>query len=55
MGAGRVALSLQEKPMSEDNKTNQEMPRIPLIGETAPSFKAQTTQGEISFPDPEEK
>ncbi|MCB9653208.1 MAG: peroxiredoxin [Deltaproteobacteria bacterium] len=25
--------------------------RIPLIGEIAPSFKAQTTQGEIIFPD----
>ncbi|MBK8010443.1 MAG: peroxiredoxin [Deltaproteobacteria bacterium] len=26
-------------------------PRVPLIGEAAPSFKAQTTQGEIVFPD----
>lgn len=25
--------------------------RMPLIGDTAPSFKAKTTQGEISFPD----
>lgn len=27
------------------------LPRIPLIGEKAPSFKAVTTQGPISFPD----
>lgn len=26
-------------------------PRMPLIGEKAPSFKAETTQGEIRFPD----
>ncbi len=26
-------------------------PRIPLIGEIAPSFKAETTQGEINFPE----
>jgi peroxiredoxin (alkyl hydroperoxide reductase subunit C) len=26
-------------------------PRIPLIGDPAPAFKAQTTQGPISFPD----
>ncbi len=26
-------------------------PRIPLIGETAPSFKAETTQGMINFPE----
>ena len=26
-------------------------PRIPLIGETAPAFAAQTTQGPIKFPD----
>jgi peroxiredoxin (alkyl hydroperoxide reductase subunit C) len=26
-------------------------PRIPLIGETAPAFVAQTTQGPIKFPD----
>lgn len=24
--------------------------RMPLIGDTAPSFKAVTTQGEINFP-----
>jgi peroxiredoxin (alkyl hydroperoxide reductase subunit C) len=29
----------------------QDSPRIPLIGETAPSFRAVTTQGEINFPD----
>jgi peroxiredoxin 2/4 len=29
----------------------QDPPRIPLIGETAPSFRAVTTQGEINFPD----
>jgi peroxiredoxin (alkyl hydroperoxide reductase subunit C) len=36
--------------MNEEIKQNQEAPRIPLIGETAPSFKAVTTQGEINFP-----
>jgi peroxiredoxin (alkyl hydroperoxide reductase subunit C) len=28
----------------------QEVTRMPLIGEVAPSFKARTTQGEINFP-----
>jgi peroxiredoxin 2/4 len=37
--------------MSDENKTNQDVPRIPLIGEPAPAFKATTTQGEIVFPD----
>jgi len=32
--------------MSDENK-----PRIPLIGEKAPVFKAMTTQGEINFPE----
>jgi peroxiredoxin (alkyl hydroperoxide reductase subunit C) len=39
-----------EETMSENQKT-QEAPRIPLIGEQAPAFKAATTQGEITFPD----
>lgn len=30
---------------------NQEMNRLPLIGEKAPSFVAETTQGEIHFPE----
>lgn len=30
---------------------NAAAPRIPLIGETAPAFAAQTTQGPIKFPD----
>ncbi|MDH7598251.1 MAG: peroxiredoxin [Sedimentisphaerales bacterium] len=29
----------------------QEVTRLPLIGDTAPSFKAETTQGPISFPE----
>jgi peroxiredoxin (alkyl hydroperoxide reductase subunit C) len=30
---------------------NEEITRIPLIGEKAPSFVANTTQGEINFPE----
>lgn len=30
---------------------NQEYPRMPLIGDTAPSFEAVTTQGKIKFPE----
>ncbi len=39
--------------MSETMNTPccQEIVRIPLIGEKAPSFEAMTTQGKISFPD----
>lgn len=37
--------------MNEETKPNQDAPRIPLIGEKAPAFKAMTTQGEINFPD----
>ena len=29
----------------------EEESRLPLIGEKAPSFKAETTQGPISFPE----
>jgi len=29
----------------------QEVTRLPLIGDKAPSFKAETTQGPLSFPD----
>ena len=32
--------------MQEENKN-----KFPLIGEKAPSFKAQTTMGEINFPE----
>jgi peroxiredoxin (alkyl hydroperoxide reductase subunit C) len=39
------------KFINDEMKPCQEAPRIPLIGETAPSFKAVTTQGEIKFPD----
>ena len=31
--------------------TRQEVPQIPLIGDTAPSFVAETTQGQIKFPE----
>jgi peroxiredoxin (alkyl hydroperoxide reductase subunit C) len=34
-----------------NNACRQEIARIPLIGEKAPSFEAMTTQGKISFPD----
>lgn len=37
--------------MSEEFKPASQGPRVPLIGEKAPSFKAMTTQGEINFPD----
>lgn len=30
---------------------NENIARMPLIGDTAPSFKAKTTQGEIRFPE----
>ncbi len=36
--------------MSESSPCS-EVPRIPLIGEKAPAFKATTTQGEINFPE----
>ena len=34
----------------EQNAPMQEVTRMPLIGEVAPSFKAKTTQGDINFP-----
>ncbi len=34
-----------------DCQSSSDAPRIPLIGELAPSFKAMTTQGEINFPE----
>ena len=34
-----------------ENQQEQEVVRMPLIGDTAPSFTATTTQGQISFPD----
>jgi peroxiredoxin (alkyl hydroperoxide reductase subunit C) len=37
--------------MTEETKSTMDAPRIPLIGEKAPAFKAMTTQGEITFPD----
>ncbi len=35
----------------ENNKSEVSLPRIPLIGESAPSFIAQSTNGEINFPE----
>jgi peroxiredoxin (alkyl hydroperoxide reductase subunit C) len=37
--------------MSETMNIENEAPRVPLIGEEAPAFKALTTQGEINFPE----
>ena len=34
-----------------ENQQEQEVVRMPLIGDTAPSFTATTTQGQINFPD----
>ena len=34
----------EQKPVEDRNF------RIPLIGETAPSFKAESTNGELKFP-----
>lgn len=34
-----------------DNNKNEDCSRLPLIGDTAPSFTALTTQGEVHFPD----
>lgn len=42
---------MKGEKMNEEIKQNPEAPRIPLIGEKAPSFKALTTQGEINFPE----
>jgi len=36
---------------SQDNKDNKSEVRIPLIGETAPAFTAESTNGKITFPD----
>lgn len=33
-----------------ENNINNEIYRMPLIGDEAPAFKAKTTQGEINFP-----
>jgi len=35
----------------EQNTPMQEVPRMPLIGDLAPSFKAKTTMGDINFPE----
>ncbi len=35
----------------EQNTPMQEAPRMPLIGDLAPSFKAKTTMGDINFPE----
>jgi len=35
----------------ELNTSVQELPRMPLIGDKAPSFKGKTTMGDINFPE----
>jgi peroxiredoxin (alkyl hydroperoxide reductase subunit C) len=42
-----LALFAANQLFSQDNKEI----RIPLIGETAPSFTAESTNGKITFPD----
>lgn len=37
--------------MTEVTSANEEVIRVPLIGEDAPAFEAETTQGKIKFPD----
>ncbi|MFO7948188.1 MAG: peroxiredoxin [Armatimonadota bacterium] len=37
--------------MCDEEKVQNEGPNIPLIGEKAPAFTAQTTQGTINFPE----
>lgn len=36
--------------MEENKAVEQEVVRLPLIGDPAPSFRAKTTMGEINFP-----
>ncbi len=45
--AGLIILSLNISLAQKQNEVN---PRIPLIGSEAPSFEANSTNGEISFP-----
>jgi peroxiredoxin 2/4 len=48
---GFVKNAKEENKMEEENiEQNKEQLSMPLIGDTAPSFKAKTTMGEIDFP-----
>jgi peroxiredoxin 2/4 len=45
-----LILLLSQSLQSQTPRDNQDI-RIPLLGEAAPSFTAQTTKGNLSFPD----
>jgi len=44
-------LTLKNLLFIELNTPLQEVPGMPLIGDSAPSIKAKTTKGDINFPE----